>query len=139
MSDRIRKSGCLCGAVQLEITGEPRVMAFCHCESCRGWLGAPVHAASLWPIANVKVVKGADQLTLYKRTEASHRQFCKQCGSPVLVEHPTLGMIDVPAFRVEGLEFKPVSHVNYSEKVISMKDGVPKFKGFGGPGEELPE
>ena len=100
---------------------------------------AQIHAGGRGLGGGVKVVKGADQLTLYKRTEASHRQFCKQCGSPVLVEHPTLGMIDVPAFRVEGLDFEPVSHVNYSEKVISMKDGVPKFKGFGGPGEELPE
>ena len=60
MSDQTRESGCLCGAVQLEITGEPSVMAFCHCQTCRGWLGAPVHAASLWPTPNVRVVKGED-------------------------------------------------------------------------------
>jgi len=74
------KAGCACGAVQIEITGDPTVQAYCHCSSCRGWLGAPIHAASLWPMPSVKVTKGADKLGLYKRTENSHRQFCTACG-----------------------------------------------------------
>src|SRR5262249_2979909 len=65
------KAGCICGAVQLEVTGDPAVQVYCHCNSCRGWLGAPIHAASLWPAPNVKVTKGADKLGLYKRTENS--------------------------------------------------------------------
>lgn len=138
-----RHSACLCRAVQLEIQGDPAVMAFCHCDSCRGWLGAPIHAASLWPLANVKVVKGADKLGLYKRTEASHRQFCSSCGTPVLIEHPALGMIDIPAGRIEEFAYAPTLHVNYGEKVLSMKDGLPKFKDFpkefGGSGDLLPE
>ena len=79
------KAGCMCGAVQLEITGDPAVQAFCHCSSCRGWLSAPIHAAALWPATSVKVTKGADNLGLYKRTENSHRKFCKSCGAAVLV------------------------------------------------------
>ena len=143
MSDQTRKSGCFCGAVQVEITGEPTVMAFCHCGSCRGWLGAPIHAATLWPTANVNVVKGADQLGLFKKTEASHRQFCKACGAPVLVRHPAMGLTDVPAGAVSGLAFKPTLHVHYGEKVLSVRDGLPKFKDFpkdfGGSGDTLPE
>jgi len=82
------------------VSGEPAVQAYCHCESCRTWLGAPVHAATLWPTPNVKIVKGADNLGLYKRTENSHRQFCKSCGSPVLVGHPTMGLTDLPSVSV---------------------------------------
>jgi hypothetical protein len=133
----------MCGAVQLELSGEPAVQAFCHCESCRGWLGAPVHAASLWPAAAVKILKGADKLGTYKRTEASHRKFCTSCGTPVLVDHPAMGMVDVPAGRVQGLAYKPGLHVHYGEKVLSVKDGLPKFrdfpKDFGGSGATLPE
>ena len=84
------KSGCACGAVQLEISGDPAVQVYCHCTSCRSWLGAPIHAASLWPASNVKVVKGADKLGMYKRTENSHRQFCMSCGAPVLVGNRAL-------------------------------------------------
>jgi len=137
------ESGCFCGAVRIEITGSPAVQAFCHCSSCRGWLGSPIHAASLWPAANVRVVKGADKLGLFKKTEASHRQFCTVCGSPALVDHPRIQMVDIPAGSVKGLEYQPTLHVHYGEKVLSMRDGLPKFKDFpkefGGSGEMLPE
>ena len=96
------KAGCICGAVQLEVTGDPAVQAICHCSSCRGWLSAPIHAAALWPRTSVKVTQGAGNLGLYKKTENSHRQFCRSCGSPVLVGHPGMGMTDVPAGSVAG-------------------------------------
>ena len=95
----------------------------------------------MWPIPNVRVVKGADNLGLYKRTEASHRQFCKSCGAPVLVGHPAMGLTDIPAGSVVGLAYAPTVHVNYGEKVLSVRDGLPKFKDFpkefGGSGEML--
>src|SRR6185369_8046504 len=99
---QVTKSACFCGAVQVELSGEPNVQAYCHCGSCRGWLGAPIHAATLWPTASVNVVKGADKLGTFKKTEASHRQFCTSCGSPVLIRHPAIGMTDVPAGTIPG-------------------------------------
>ena len=39
---------CFCGAVKLEVAGEPAAMGFCHCRSCRSWSGGPVNAFSLW-------------------------------------------------------------------------------------------
>ena len=143
MPTQTYKSGCACGAVELEITGDPAVQAYCHCHSCRSWLGAPIHAAALWPAQNVKVVKGADNLGHYKRTDASHRHFCKSCGAPVFVGHPGMGMTDVPAGSVAAFAYTPTVHVNYGEKVMSIRDGLPKFKDFpkefGGSGEMLPE
>jgi hypothetical protein len=143
MANQTYKSGCACGAVQLEITGEPAVQAYCHCESCRSWFAAPVNAAALWPVQSVKVVKGADNLGLYKKTEASHRQFCRTCGAAVMVGHPGLGLTDVPSGSVVGLKYQPTVHVNYGEKVMTVRDGLPKFKDFpkefGGSGDMLPE
>jgi hypothetical protein len=137
------KSRCFCGAVELELKGQPNVQAYCHCSSCRGWLGAPVHAATLWPTASVTVVRGADRLRTFKKTEASHRQFCATCGSPVLVLHPGIGMTDVPVGTIAGFAFAPTLHVNYGEKVLAVHDGLPKFtdfpKEFGGSGETLAE
>jgi hypothetical protein len=102
-----------------------------------------VHSATLWPTPNVKVVQGAGNLGMYKRTENSHRQFCKSCGAAVLITHPGLGMTDLPAGTVKELSFKPTLHVNYGEKVMAVRDGLPKFKDFpkdfGGSGEMLPE
>lgn len=137
------KGSCLCGAVEIEITGEPQVQAYCHCESCRRWLSAPVHAAALWPTPNVSVTRGADNLQVFKRTDNSHRHFCKTCGSGVLIRHPALGMTDVPVAVVQGFRHQPTVHVHYGEKVMSVRDGLPKFKDFpkdfGGSGDMLPE
>jgi hypothetical protein len=143
MPDKTYKSRCFCGAVEVEIKGDPAAQAYCHCSSCRGWLGAPIHAAALWPTPQVNVTKGADKLGVIKKTEASHRTFCTQCGSPVLVRHPAMGMTDVPAGTVAGLKYTPSIHVHYGEKVMSVKDGLPKFKDFpkdfGGSGDTLAE
>jgi hypothetical protein len=137
------KGSCACGAVELEISGDPAVQVYCHCHSCRSWLSAPIHAAALWPTPSVKVTKGADNLGTYKRTDNSHRQFCKSCGAAVLVVHPGMGMTDVPSGNVAGLTYQPTVHVNYGEKVMTVHDGLPKFKDFpkefGGSGEMLPE
>jgi hypothetical protein len=77
------------------------------------------------------------------KTEASHRHFCTSCGSPVLVRHPQLGMTDIPAGTVAGLQYVPTLHVNYGEKVMACRDGLPKFKDFpkdfGGSGDMVPE
>src|SRR4030095_6745738 len=93
--------------------------------------------------SNVKVVSGADKLGMYKRNENQHRQFCTSCGAPVLVRHPSIGMTDVPAGSIMGFTYKPTLHVHYGEKVMAMRDGLPKFKDFpkefGGSGDTVPE
>ncbi|MGI9245222.1 MAG: GFA family protein [Steroidobacteraceae bacterium] len=136
-------SGCTCGAVQLQLEGEPPVQVYCHCSSCRGWLGAPIHGATLWPTDSVRITQGADKLGMFKRTENSHRQFCTSCGAPVLVGHPAIGMTDVPAGSIRGFSFKPTLHVHYGEKVMAVRDGLPKFKDFpkdfGGSGDVIAE
>jgi hypothetical protein len=39
----VYKGECFCGAVQLEVSGEPEGMGYCHCRSCRSWSGGPVN------------------------------------------------------------------------------------------------
>ena len=134
---------CFCGAVEIEVSGEPKVMGFCHCSSCRSWGAAPVNAFTLWDPQTVKVTKGADELATYNKTKASYRQFCKTCGGHVMTDHPLIGLIDVYAATIPDLAFQPQVHIHYGEKVLSIPDGLPKFKDvpaeFGGSGEKLPE
>ncbi len=145
MSDGVRTSSCLCGAVQLQLTGEPMIMGLCHCDSCRRWLGAPTHASALWSSDDVVFLAGEDNLTTFKRSPetGSHRKFCMTCGSPVRIDHPTVNFTDIPAVSVNNLEYETMFHTHYAEKFISIRDGRPKFKGFhpmvGGEDEQLPE
>jgi hypothetical protein len=146
MNRKSRSGSCLCGAVQLVVTGEPMVMTYCHCESCRRWIGSPVHGSSLWLSENVRIEKGADMLATFKRTPetGSLRKFCSSCGTPVLIDHPgAVALTDIPAVSISDLEFVPALHTHYGERAVSMRDGLPKYKDFdpavGGSGETLPE
>ncbi len=51
---------CFCGAVEIEATGAPMEMGYCHCASCRHHSGAPLSAYLLWRAEDVRVSKGAD-------------------------------------------------------------------------------
>ena len=134
---------CFCGAIQVEATGEPEGMGYCHCTSCRSWSAGPVNAFTLWKPEKVRVTKGAEQLGMYQKTPVSQRQFCKQCGGHVMTNHPPLGLVDVYAATIPALKFSPGVHVNYAETVLPMRDGLPKFKDFpkefGGSGDMIAE
>ncbi|HEV2365452.1 MAG TPA: GFA family protein [Caulobacteraceae bacterium] len=137
------QGSCFCGAVRIEVSGEPEVMGYCHCRSCRSWSGGPVNAFSLWRPENVKVTAGADSLATYQKTPLSQRQYCAKCGGHLMTNHPPLGMVDVFAATLPSLDFKAGVHVNYAETVLRMRDGLPKLKDFpkefGGSGETVAE
>ena len=134
---------CFCGAVRLEVSGEPAAMGYCHCASCRSWSGGPVNAFSLWDPSAVRVTAGAEHLATYTKTPLSERKYCAKCGGHLMTNHPPLNMIDVFAATLPTLAFAPGVHVNYAETVLPMKDGLPKLrdfpKEFGGSGEAVPE
>lgn len=134
---------CFCGAVEIEVTGAPEAMGYCHCSSCRSWSAGPVNAFTLWKPDSVKVTKGAESIGHFQKTETSARQFCKKCGGHLMTNHPTFGLTDVYAATIPTLAFAPGVHVNYAETVLRMKDGLPKMRDFpaelGGSGETVPE
>src|SRR3712207_7643133 len=53
------------------VTGQPNAMGYCHCRSCRSWSGGPVNAFSLWPTEAVEVLKGAESIGTYHKTDFS--------------------------------------------------------------------
>ena len=56
------RGSCFCGAVEVETTGAPAAMGYCHCSSCRSWAAAPVNAFTLWPPETVRVTRGAEHV-----------------------------------------------------------------------------
>jgi hypothetical protein len=142
MTDK-HTGSCFCGAVEIEVSGVPEAMGYCHCGSCRSWSAGPVNAFTLWKPASVRVTKGAEFVGHFQKTETSDRQFCNQCGGHLMTGHPTLGLTDVYAATIPNLDFVPAVHVNYAETVLRMKDGLPKLRDFpdelGGSGQAMPE
>lgn len=141
---------CFCGDVEFALNGEAEAMAYCHCDSCRQWSAEPVSAFTLWKPGNIKITKGAENISGFSNNPlsddeavVSNRVWCKTCGGHVYTDHPAMGLVDVPAVLIKNFIFKPGFHVHYQESVHRIKDGLPKFKDLpekaGGSGEELIE
>lgn len=132
---------CFCGAVQLEVTGKPEAMGYCHCGDCRSWSASPVNAFSLWKPESVRITKGENHIGVYNKTERSYRKFCTQCGGHILTEHPGFQLVDVFAATIPDFPHQPLVHVHYQETVLPMYDGITKMKDLpaqiGGSGETL--
>jgi hypothetical protein len=141
--DHVHRGTCFCGSVEIEVTGEPAAMGYCHCRSCRSWSGGPVNAFSLWPPSAVRVTAGEHNIATFAKTDNSHRQYCSHCGGHLMTQHPGLGLVDVFSATIPTLEFIPQLHINYAESVLPIRDGLPKLKDFpadfGGSGEAMPE
>jgi hypothetical protein len=136
-------AACFCGNVEFTVSGKPAAMGYCHCDSCRHWSAAPVNAFTLWAPRAVRVTRGADQIGTHRKTEHSHRKWCKSCGGHLFTEHPGLGLTDVYAASIPKFPFEAGVHVHYQATVLRMKDGLPKLKDLpkeiGGSGVTLPE
>lgn len=136
-------ASCFCGAVAFTVSGEAKAAGYCHCSDCRAWAAAPINAFTLWTPESVKVVKGQDQIGVFNKTPKSFRKFCKRCGGHLMTEHPLWNLIDVYAALIPDYAYKPGVHVFYKEKVVPIRDGLPKMKDLpkemGGSGEVLPE
>jgi hypothetical protein len=134
---------CFCGAVELEVSGAPEAMGYCHCSDCRSWSAGPVNAFTLWKPQAVRITKGAEEVGSYAKTRNSLRKWCKSCGGHLLTEHPGMGLVDVYAAVLPTLRFQPGVHLHYAETVLPMRDGLPKMKDLpeeaGGSGATLPE
>ena len=137
------KGRCFCGAVEVAVTGPAQHMGFCHCTDCRDWSASPVNGFSIWSEENVSVTKGEEHIGTYNKTDRSYRQFCTKCGGHVMSRHPHGSIVDVYASILPDFPFEPSMHVYYDEKIMSVPDGLPKFKDvpaeLGGSGETLPD
>lgn len=137
------RAGCFCGAVEVEVTGKPMFAGYCHCADCQAWSAAPINAFSLWKSDAVRITKGEAELGTFNKTEHSYRKFCKRCGGHVMTEHPRMRLIDVYANLLKGYQHQPTLHANYASKMVSVRDGLPKYADLpaelGGSGEMLPD
>ena len=92
------KGECFCGAVEIEVSGEPEGMGYCHCRSCRSWsVALSMHLRFGSRVNAVQVIKGIEHIDMFQKTAASERHFCKECGGHFMADHPPLRLVDVYA------------------------------------------
>ena len=106
--------GCLCGAVRILASGEPKRVGICHCLDCRKHHGALFHASAIFP---------EDAVTIEGETrDYAGRHFCPRCGSSVFGRSG--GEIEVNLGSLDGPnEFVPT----YELWTIRRESWLPPF------------
>lgn len=75
---------CLCGAVKVEIVGEPKFTIRCYCKDCRHISGGG-HLPQVMMKREQVTVSGAIKSHKWKSASANDVElgFCGNCGSPI--------------------------------------------------------
>jgi len=83
--------GCYCKKIRYEIDLEDADKArtsICHCKNCKKFTGGPFGITSKIPESSFSVTQGKEYITVHEADNGSgtmlHREFCKECGSPIL-------------------------------------------------------
>jgi len=141
MSVKSYKVRCDCGSVELEMTGKPVVHAFCHCQDCRDLLDTPFNSLTAWDSEKVRVLKGEDSLLEYKYPgKEIIRYSCKSCGELLfntnIYKWRLVSQTLIQKCNANSLpgELESDKHFYYEERVIDIKDNLPKYlQGVDGP------
>jgi hypothetical protein len=117
---------CACGAVRLEIVGEPRVAFYCHCDDCQ-----KVHSATCVPVVMYSAgdVKVHGDVSTWQ-LRATPRTSCVACGTRLFAEVPALGVRGVVASVLPPGTFTPAFHIQCQHARLPVKDNLPHFKSF---------
>lgn len=132
MSQVTLKGSCLCGAVEYEVTGDPRRFYHCHCQRCRKSSGTG-HASNVM-LANATLVfsHGKSLIKQFKLPNAERfsRQFCTECGAPVARLVPALDAVVIPAGSLDdSTPIKPQARIYWDSRTDWTCDGdtLPRF------------
>jgi hypothetical protein len=130
MTDSVYNGRCFCGAIHVEVRGDPILAGYCHCQDCRDWSNAPVTSFAMWPYDAVTITQGEENLALFGRIPETPRAWCARCGGHIGAfrdkydpPHVSLFPHMVPAFP-----FAPSLHVFCREAVIDIKDDLPRYR-----------
>lgn len=95
------KGHCLCGAVQLEGRGTPKI-EICHCDMCRRWHGSPAMAATFEQ--GVQITAGQEVIRGFQSSDWAERASCSMCGTTLyyrltdtdMIHSAQAGLFDLP-------------------------------------------
>ena len=130
---RTSKIHCDCNAVEITMSGDPKVHAFCHCEDCRELLQVPYHSIIAWEPDKVEITKGKENVVEYQHpSKRMKRVFCKHCGD-VLYNTNAMGWKLISQLMFQKCNpgklptaFQSNAHFFYDRRIVDIKDELPK-------------
>lgn len=125
---------CLCGEVQVEISGGISEIIHCHCSLCRKNSGTAYATNGFVNSDQFTIVHGRHLLSTFSFKAGRYRYFCSCCGSPIYSSNDDdksririrLGLLDSPIVE------RPISHNFVSSKANwdELDANLPCYDGF---------
>lgn len=112
------KGSCLCGAINVELSGSISDIIHCHCSLCRKNSGTAYATNGFINTSEFKVIDPQKKLGFFEFKPGKKRHFCTVCASPIFssnADNPSklrvrLGLLD------SDIEERPISHNFVSSK-----------------------
>jgi hypothetical protein len=134
------RAACFCGGVQYEVSAEPVDAKLCHCRACQILHGAPMQWAAIFHKQHVRFTAGLDHLHFFNSARGMHDRIlpckvrCNRCGTLIADEGRRMWLAFPTLFDFgQGAEtpdsFKPSCHIFYGQRVIDIRDHLPKWSG----------
>ncbi|WP_108879556.1 GFA family protein [Anderseniella sp. Alg231-50] len=81
----VHKGGCHCGSIRYQATGNPVIVAHCHCEDCQRLSGTGHATGAMFAAENFQLEGRLSEYTLAAENgNQVTKAFCPNCGSQVL-------------------------------------------------------
>ncbi len=129
-----RTGGCLCGQVRYAIEAEPLFVGVCHCRHCQKQAGSALSVVAGFPRAALTLT---GELKIFEDRGTSGkpvwRNFCPNCGSPVLTDTPgarEADMIFIKAGTLDDVsDLRPTAHwwTENAQPWVPMPEGAAIF------------
>ena len=127
-----RVGECMCGGIRFEVTGQPVLVEYCHCRSCRHSVGAPLMAWAGFDRDGVSLIHG--EPTSYQSSPSVIRSFCGRCGSSLTLADERFPEQVYIALAIFGDTKAPLPeiHIWRSERLSWLEtcDELPRYAQF---------
>ena len=129
--------GCLCGDIRFKLSETPRLIEYCHCESCRKAVGAPVMAWAGVALEQFEILDGNPGR--YSSSQSVERTFCKRCGTSLTIfieEFPEEVYVSICALD-DPTAMPPGVHIWRADRLpwFETADDLPRFLQFKSDGK----
>lgn len=126
----MHRGSCLCGAVQIAVTGALPMPVACHCITCRKQTG---HYEVSTDIPRTALsVSAEENVRWYHSSKNVRRGFCETCGSTLFWDPIDQDWTAVAMGAFDGLTGTSITaHIFISEKgdYYELEDDVPQSPG----------
>ncbi|MDJ0822559.1 MAG: GFA family protein [Paracoccaceae bacterium] len=111
----------------------PQTVAYCHCDDCRRWTGAPVGAFAAFDVEALRFDPPlSDPLV---KTDSVARWNCPKCGSPLAATFDYLpGQVYVPLGvldQIDDVQPELHCHADNCARWLRIQDTLPKYRHSG--------